>query len=394
MCAQSLAVTFRKITAVKKIPVLLILACFFFSQKNIAQDSSRLRISLITCAQGEELYAVFGHTALRIVDSVQRTDIVYNYGTFDFNDPDFYTKFTRGNLDYMLSAYNFQDFMAEYYADKRSVTEQELAIPADAKNQLRAALNANMMGAARYYKYVFNYNNCTSRIRDLLMQYGNLKADQQLVPAGTTFRDMLHEALDNGGQLWSKLGIDLILGSPIDQPVSISESMFLPDYLMKGVDSSVHSHSILLDKKIIYNAGVPQKKPVNWPLYLFTIIALVILAISFGKTRAAKNITRFFDISLFLVTGLVGCFLLFMWFGTYHKAAAWNFNLLWALPTNIIGAFVLAKKSGWPKTYFKVTSILYALTLIGWFWLPQDLNIALAPIVILLLQRSIKHISA
>ncbi|MDB5210745.1 MAG: hypothetical protein JWQ30_1572 [Sediminibacterium sp.] len=371
----------------KKFSLFIIVFFSFFIQRVEAQDSSHLRVSLLTCAQGDELYSVFGHTALRIIDSVQHTDIVYNYGTFDFNDPDFYMKFTRGTLDYMLSAYYFQDFMAEYYAEKRSVTEQELILTGDAKNNLNKALQENLAGAARYYKYVFNYNNCTSRIRDLLFQHAGLQPDRQLVPAGTTCRNMLHEALDNGDQPWSKLGIDILLGSRIDKPVSISESMFLPDYLMKGVDSSVHSHNILLDKKIIYNAGVPQKPHHNWPLYIFSAIALPIILVSSGKKKTAQRITRFFDITLFLLTGLIGCLLLFMWFGTDHKACGANYNLLWALPTNLIVVFALWKKPLWLQKYFSVCMVIHLLTLLLWFWLPQQLNIGLIPVVVLLLQR-------
>ncbi|MES2329407.1 MAG: DUF4105 domain-containing protein [Bacteroidota bacterium] len=371
----------------KKFSLFLIVFFSFFIKRTEAQDSSHLRISLLTCAQGDELYSVFGHTALRIIDSVQHTDVVYNYGTFDFNDPDFYMKFTRGTLDYMLSAYYFQDFMAEYYAEKRTVTEQELVLTGDAKNNLNKALQENLAGAARYYKYVFNYNNCTSRIRDLLFQHAGLKPDRQLVPAGTTCRNMLHEALDNGDQPWSKLGIDILLGSRIDKPVTIAESMFLPDYLMKGVDSSVHSHNILLDKKIIYNSGVPQKQHHNWPLYLFSVIAVLSILVSSGKNKTAKRVTRFFDITLFLLTGLIGFLLLFMWFGTDHKACGANYNLLWALPTNLIVVFALWRNPRWLRKYFTACMIIHLLTVLLWFWLPQQLNIGLIPVVVLLLQR-------
>src|SRR6187402_3567209 len=116
----------------KKILLLLLLAAvhaFSFAQT----DSSRLRISLLTCAPGDELYSIFGHTALRVIDSTKQTDIVFNYGTFDFNDPDFYSKFVRGKLDYALSAAYFADFMYEYQVTKRDVTEQELYLSTDQK---------------------------------------------------------------------------------------------------------------------------------------------------------------------------------------------------------------------------------------------------------------------
>ena len=79
-----------------------------------AQDSSRLRISLLTCTPGEELYSIFGHSAIRVIDSNSVADIVYNYGTFNFDDEGFYLKFIRGKLMYYISAAYFSDFKFEY----------------------------------------------------------------------------------------------------------------------------------------------------------------------------------------------------------------------------------------------------------------------------------------
>src|SRR3982751_2050087 len=113
-----------------------------------AQDSTNchVRISLLTCAPGQELYSTFGHTAIRITDSVTRTDIVYNYGTFDFDDPNFYMKFVRGKLDYFLSADQFPDFMYEYEETQRSVAEQVLNLNCAQKQQIIQALATNMQG--------------------------------------------------------------------------------------------------------------------------------------------------------------------------------------------------------------------------------------------------------
>src|SRR4051812_24672160 len=134
---------------------------FFFAAQ--AQDSSNchVRISLLTCAPGQELYSTFGHTAIRITDSIRRTDIVYNYGTFEFDDPNFYMKFVRGKLDYFLSAAYYPDFMYEYQEEQRSVTEQVLNLSCTQKQQIVQALAINMQGANRMYKYDFVYDNCT-----------------------------------------------------------------------------------------------------------------------------------------------------------------------------------------------------------------------------------------
>lgn len=358
-----------------------------------AQDNrSELRISVLTCAPGQELYSTFGHTAIRVVDSIQHTDIVYNYGTFDFSDPDFYSKFTRGKLDYFLSIASLPDFMYEYRSENRDVYEQVLALSEQSKKAIQQALNETLSGAARYYKYDFLYNNCTSRVRDIIMRYGGLEADQQLVPAGTSFRDMLHEYLDKGNQAWSKFGIDLVLGSPIDKKAGIAESMFLPDYLMKGIDSSVRSkyHKVLGDK-ILINRGTAQPEPFrDTPLLLFSVIAVIVGVLSLLKNKTAVQLSRVFDFVLFLSTGLIGCLLLFMWLGTDHSACAANYNLLWAMPLNVLAAFAVWKRPGWFRKYMSVYAGLLLVTILVWFWLPQELNTGFLPIILLLLARCVQ----
>ncbi|MBI2284938.1 MAG: DUF4105 domain-containing protein [Bacteroidetes bacterium] len=369
---------------------ILLLLCFLHG--NAQDNRSGLRISVLTCAQGQELYSTFGHTAIRVVDSVQQTDIVYNYGTFDFSDPHFYSKFTRGNLDYFLSTASLPDFMYEYQSENRDVHEQVLALGEQAKKAIQQALNDNLAGAARYYKYDFLYNNCTSRVRDILMKYGGLQADQQLVSPGTSFRDMLHEYLDRGNQAWSKFGIDLVLGSPIDKKAGIAESMFLPDYLMKGIDSSVRSkdHNVLGEKILINRGTAPQEPFRDTPLRLFSMVAVILGVLSLLKNKIAVKLSTLFDLVLFLGTGLIGCLLLFMWLGTNHSACAANYNLIWAMPLNLVAAFAVWKRPGWFRKYMSVYALLLLAILLSWFWLPQQLNTGFLPIILLLLARSVQ----
>jgi hypothetical protein len=378
---------------VKKTGLLFILfACIFCTNITAQTDTSHLRVSLLTCAPGDELYSTFGHTALRLVDSSKQTDIIYNYGTFDFDDPDFYVKFTRGKLNYFLSVESLPQFMYEYQMEKRAVIEQELNIPASAKTAIADALTENLAGANRYYKYDFLYNNCTSRIRDIIQKYAGLSVPSPLVPQKTTFRNMLHEYLDKGGKPWSKLGIDLLLASPIDKKVTITQSMFLPDYLMKGIDSAAPGKDgSFIKSRTVINAGSPSAPGSNyWPLFILSGVCIVIAFVSLLKNKTAQTLTKVFDVLLFLKTGLIGCLLLFMWFGTDHKSCAVNYNLLWALPTHLIAAFTVWKRPKGLSQYFTASSVLYCLLLITWLWLPQQLNPAFIPVVLLLLFRSVQ----
>jgi hypothetical protein len=152
----------------RSLPVVLFILNAFWI--NAQEASTGLRISLLTCSPGQELYSVFGHSALRIVDSAAGTDIVYNYGTFDFNDPDFYTKFVRGRLRYFLSQSSFADFMYEYAYFKRPVKEQVLSISSEEKHSIQQALFENISGENRFYRYDFLFDNCTTRLRDLIFR--------------------------------------------------------------------------------------------------------------------------------------------------------------------------------------------------------------------------------
>lgn len=368
---------------------ILLLLCFltgtFFS---FAQDSSRLRISILTCAPGGELYATFGHTAIRVIDSTTQRDIIFNYGTFDFSDPDFYTKFIRGKLLYFLSAEDPTSFAYSYQMDKRSVWEQELNLSPAQKQALFNALLNNMQGDNRYYQYDFLFDNCTTRVSELLSKTTGFTVPQPLVPKGTTYRNMLHEYLDKGNQPWSKLGIDLLLGSKIDEPVSIASSMFLPDYLMKGLDSS----KPLLAKPKTYFLQTPVIEAGNsmyMPTLVMSVLLIGIVVLSQWKQEQWSLFFKILDSALFYITGMAGILLLFMWIGTDHKACSNNYNLIWALPTHAIAAFALWKKRQWMHTYFKFSSLVYIIVLASWWFLPQEFNPALFYFVLLLLYRSV-----
>lgn len=376
----------------KKIFVLFYFFAAGFSA--LAQtDTCHLRISLLTCSPGEELYATFGHSALRVVDSSHQADIIFNYGTFDFDDPDFYKKFIRGKLLYFVSVDTFTDFIQEYQYEQRGITEQVLNLSCTEKQNLLAALFENAKEENKYYKYDFVLDNCTTRLRDMVAKYckDSLISKNILPYKGVTFRNLIHEYLDKGKEYWSKLGIDILLGSPLDKRISNKEAMFLPDYLLKGFDStSIGERKLVANKiTILASAHAVSKRKLFTPLPVSIFLFLVITITGFIRTGRLKSFLRIFDFIFFFLCGALGMLLLFMWFGTDHLACRNNFNLLWALPTHFIAAFFIHKKWKLLKYYFLGNAILSSFILIFWNWLPQELNIALAPVVALLFLRSI-----
>lgn len=358
-----------------------------------AQDSCKLRISLLTCAPGEELYSTFGHTALRVTDSTSGMDYVFNYGTFEFG-PDFYTKFIRGKLLYFLSVENFQDFMYEYRMESRSVVEQVYNLSCAEKQKLFSALQNNALEQNRYYKYDFLFDNCTTRARDIVAK--NMTAPvvfKNILPKDVpTFRDLIHSYLDAGHEYWSKLGIDILLGAKLDRKVSNEQAMFLPDYLFRGFDSAyVNNHPLVAQKQTILQMPSPLSKgSLLQPVILFSLLLIIVVALSFIQKNSVSSALRIFDSLFFLILGIAGFLILFMWFGTDHSVCSNNFNLLWALPTNLIAAFFVGSKKAWVNKYFAVVFWITLLLIALWLFIPQALNTSLLAIVFLILFRSYK----
>ncbi|SEA11007.1 protein of unknown function [Arachidicoccus rhizosphaerae] len=354
-----------------------------------AIQASPLTVSLLTCSPGADLYSSFGHTAIRVQDRLLHTDFVFNYGTFQFDQPNFYLKFTRGKLEFMLSISTFEEFMYEYKVTQRSVTEQVLNLSNEQKDAILGFLKNNYLPQNRYYKYDFLYDNCATRIRDILFGLvKDTKINGQIVPDQTSFRDLIYHYLDKGGQPWSKLGIDILLGSRIDIPVDNNTAMFLPDYLSRGVDCAtvVNKPYVLSEKKIIDLPAAISPSGKYLPLVVVSIFTLLLLTLYYlGKNWPKLHLIL--DSLLLYITGLLGILLLFMWFGTDHQACKNNYNLLWAMPFNLVAGFFIYKPRKWLQKYFMILLIITALLLGFWWGLPQHFNIAILPFCILMLIR-------
>jgi hypothetical protein len=357
-----------------------------------AQDSAcALRIGLLTCAPGSDLYSIFGHTAIRVQNPEAGIDQVYNYGTFEFS-PDFYRKFILGKLRYSLSVESYAGFLYTYQLESRSVVEQELLLSCADKEKLFAALQQNAREENRYYRYDFLFDNCTTRAGDIIegsaspgVQYRNL-----LPPKPPTFRHLIHRYLDKGQQPWSKLGIDLLLGAPLDRRVSNEEMQFLPDNLLVAFDSATTGGRPLVTapQPVLLLPSPIGEGPLLTPTLVFWLLALLTAVLTLLAPRRRLRFFRYFDPLLFALAGLAGAILIFMWLGTDHAVCANNYNLLWALPTHLLAAFWLRRGSRALSIYLWATAILCTVLLVTWSFLPQQLNTALIPLVLTLLIRS------
>lgn len=346
-------------------------------------------VSLITCGPGDDLYAVFGHSAIHVYDSRTGLDKVYNYGTFDFDTPNFYVKFARGKLDYALSVSSFGRFLAQYQYEGRWVKRQELNLTDSEKEEIYTFLENNAKPENRNYKYDFFYDNCSSRIRDV---FETVLGSELIYPAAAadtaaTFRQLIGLYLNN--HPWSELGIDLALGAPCDYRADYRDKMFLPDYLMDAMGDAaikreggnvplVSETSLVLPENP--NLRDTGESSITWGFWVFFAFCLIT-----GIYVHPKRM-KWFDISFYSLIGILSIVILLLWFATDHSATKWNMNILWAAPTWFYGAYLIAV--GKPENrFFRYQSGFLFFVVVAWMWIPQTLNAAVIPVVLALITR-------
>ncbi len=370
-----------------------LLSIFYFSHAIELSDSAR--ISLLTVAPGNELYSAFGHSGIRVTDFKTNMDVVFNYGTFDFNQPNFYVNFVKGRLLYMVNVESFRNFMSMYVYEERAVTEDVLNLSAEEKQHIFAFLANNAKPENRDYRYEFFFDNCATRIRDVFeKELGEkLVFHYEQFDTNYTLKQMLD--LYVGESPWVKFGFYLILGMPCEVNATPRIQTFLPDYLQKafqnatvqtanGKESFVSSTKVLLEHPL---PVAPQEffTPMNTMLLL--LIFYLILTVIERKTN--KHFL-FFDVLLFGVAGLLGCFFLSMWLFTEHYSVPKNLNMLWAIPLHLPVAFMLMFKSlrKYLVNWFLFTAVFMVVLYVFKFLLPQPYHEAIVLIMAVLALRA------
>ena len=359
--------------------------CHFAEAQHLR--ASDIRISLLTAAPGDELYLRFGHNAMRVrIDSLGY-DAVYNYGTFDFSQPNFYSNFARGRMLYYLGKTSFERFIAEYMYENRLIREQVFALDSVQTMFVFQFLENNVLPENRYYRYHFLFDNCATRIRDLLLQTfpGMTLPQTQEAP---TFRDLIHRYTKE--HPWGMFGIDIALGLPTDQKTDLFEQMFLPDYIFDAFANVLYNgRPIVKQTSDVFVPDYPAFQPPG-PITP-TVVCCFILALAILFLFVQKG-AKVFDFVLFFVVGLVGWVVIFLWFFTDHTNTANNLNIIWALPTHLAMIFFLLPKrrSDFTRMYFLTTAVIAMLLVVSWGFLPQRLNPALIPLVLAVALRAFR----
>jgi len=382
----------------KKLVLLAILALIMFPKAYSVQLSPDAKISLLTCAAGDEIYSYFGHSAIRFNDPVSGIDFVFNYGVFSFDSPNFIWRFVKGQTDYMLYGYRMASFMEEYQKDQRSVYEQILIISQSEKQSIFDALVENAKKENRVYRYRHFSDNCATRVRDQFekcvnhqLQYDTSK-DTKL-----TFRQLVDQCVP--GNSWNGLGIKMALGIPADKMTTFSQKMFLPDYLSRSmgdakvIKDGVGSPFVLPQTTIFEAKPLKTGSILTTPVFVVNLLLIIVAGLTFLEFKRKRRMI-WLDFLVFLSFGIVGIVLGFLCFVSVLEATGWNLNLIWALPTNVVFAFLwlipsLRSKLMWYVKFTAGTVLFFLITMI---FLPQTFHWLVVPICLIILLRTVNSL--
>lgn len=328
-----------------------------------------IRVSLLTCSPHDEIYSLYGHTAIRYEDKASKTDIVVNYGMFSFKKPFFVARFVLGLTDYEMGIQDFNDFCYEYQYFGSQVTQQEINLTPEEKGQLLKALQDNYANA-RVYRYNYFYNNCTTKARDIILKSINGKIEyKNAIDKSVSFRDLIHGC--NANYSWASFGNDLLLGFKADMQTTREEQQFLPDNLMRDfgqakiVSADGSARPLVKNTEIIVKGNdhaIAGKTKVT-PQFVFITLLLLIAAIVVAEFKTKKRFL-WVDISLLLASGLAGLILFVMLFSE-HPTTSSNLQIFILCPLNLYWAIYIIKNKRNERKLRKAWTFLSIMLCIG-----------------------------
>ena len=299
-----------------KLKTAFILSVFLLNATiNFGQTLSKnATVSVLTCDSGDELYSLFGHTALRISDPVTQVDAVYNYGYFDFSTPNFYMKFVKGDLKYFVAKDKYKDFLAEYIYFQRGVYEQKLNLSAVQKQKIFDDLNRILVSDKKFYTYKFIDKNCTTMIVDVLNNNLTAAVSIKIDDAKKTNRAILYSYLNS--HFYENLGINIMFGLKTDKDF---DHIFLPLQLMEGIKKSKNNNQVLCSKTAVVNIKSAPKPPFSitnsWLLYV-----LVLLCVALINKKPVY-------LTYLILNGILGVFLFCVGIISFHEELLLNINM-------------------------------------------------------------------
>lgn len=361
------------------------LAILFLAFPSVAtQKRDSIVVSLLTAWPGPEVYQLCGHSAIRIRGA--EVDSVWNYGVFNFDEPNFVYRFVKGETDYMLVGYPTMWFMPEYLSEGRKVLEQDLNLTQDEAWKLRSLLQTETLPQNRTYRYNYVKDNCATRITDRLAQATDARLIfPDTIAYGTFRREMRAFHRDYP---WYQFGIDLALGSGLDRELRANEEMFVPTVMSDRYAKATLSDGRRLvsdTRQLTPDSGHATLSPTPWYLTpnFWSVICFILMA-AFSVFMAWKRrILRWLYCLWFALIGLGGCVIAFLVFASDHEATSPNMLLLWLNPLQLIVAVCV----WWPRAHWPVNImawyniVVLGILLIIWPFQLQSANPAFFPLM-------------
>ena len=356
-----------------------------------------VRISLLTCAPGSEIYALFGHSAIRYENPEKDQDWVFNYGMFSFKEPNFVMRFVKGETDYQLGVVPFRYFETEYALRGSSVYQQVLNLTDEEKAKLISLLEENYLPSNRVYRYNYFYDNCTTRARDKVEESIQGKVVYPETEKEVSFRDIIHEF--TAGSEWGEFGIDLCLGSEADEPIDEKKQMFAPFYMMEAARGAMIHRAdtvvpLVLEEFKVVDAVLEDEpafplSPMTCAMGLLVATAFVVgWGIRKGRPCLAWNVLMFF------LQGLGGCIVAFLFFFSLHPTVGSNWLLMLFHPLALFYLPIMIYRGikGKKDPYHWLNVVLLTSFMILMPFISQEFNLTVLPLALSLLLVSVGHI--
>ena len=350
-------------------------------------NPDRIQISLLTCSPGKEVWAQYGHTAIRYYDKESGEDLAINYGIFSLDQTYFIPRFVLGMTDYRMGVQPMDMFLAQYSYEGRGVVEQVLNLSAEDKEVIYKALQENMKPENVVYRYNYFFDNCTTRARDMLVNHLHGKIVYPPAEEDATFRSMIHKW--NNKYEWSQFGEDLLLGVNADRKTTKSEQQFLPENLRSDFDKAryngkplVKETNVLLDAETEVAEPVFPLSPLSVAL-IFAVISIVMMLFSYRR----QQVYWAWDLALMLTSGIMGIIFFVMIF-SQHPCVSLNFILLFFNPLPLFFLYSTIKKK--KVIWWKIWGFLIILGLFGSLF--QEIPLPILIVASFLLLHCIVHL--
>ena len=384
----------------KRVMLLFALVCTALMMR--AQSTSpEIEVSVLTCSPGQQVYSLYGHTAIRVTDRRAGTDLVFNYGVFDFNSEYFLWRFVLGKTDYICMASPWDYFLREYKTGGRSVVAQVLNLTENEALGIRDYLYNNIRRENRTYRYNFLTNNCTTRVMDCIDSCITGQIVYSWKEEPKTYRRILHEYTDSFP--WTREGNDVLLGADVDTLLSHKATCFIPGYYMHALSNAVvrndfqDTRKLVLETVTLVEASPSDVKEMpGFPLtpleagWMFFAIALAIMLMEFLTRKMFWPL----DIILLLLHGLAGCLILFVFLFSSHPAldSNWLVGVLNPLPLLALPFIIKAAWSDRRTIWHHFMAVWLAVFMLFMPWIPQDMCVMTIPVLLTLFSRQVSYI--